>query len=110
MYLDGFRWFYLDLGGFKWISGVSGVESRAACGALCRPVVPESSSPLQTSPLSNTYSFWSLEAWMPGCLEAWRLGLYLSAFESWTAGIGGLPGVLTRSTLREVGGKKEGER
>ena len=34
LHLGGFRWFCLDLDGFRWISCIPGAEGLSACGSL----------------------------------------------------------------------------
>jgi hypothetical protein len=102
---------------FRWISWIPGAEGLAACW---QPVPPSSSSPLQTPPLSKTYSvcrlggFEAWRAWRLRGLETWRLGwlgwltgLLACWLAGWLAGELGMDGCsLTRSTLGEVGGYK----
>ena len=91
-YLGGFMCFYLDLGGFRWISWIPGAEGLSPCGSL---------KGRAATPLTNLYSdagVGRLEAWMPGCLDIWYLGgfmcfcLDLGGFRwiSWTPGAEGL--------------------
>ena len=70
----------MDLGGFRWISWISGVRGFPACGSLWRPVAACGVRwrPLETlsSPLKKVYGAleaWILDAWRLGGLEAWSL-------------------------------------
>ena len=71
-----FPWISLILGGFRWISWISGVQGLAwvqpvaACGGLV--LLPLTRNPLMEG--------WILESWRLGGLETWRLGL-----EAWLA-------------------------
>ena len=81
----------MDLGTFRWISWIPGVEGLPTCGALkSRVAAPKER--LQT-PILQVWRLGGLDAWMPGGLEA--AGLDPGALEAgwlacWLAGRLGL--------------------
>ena len=116
-YSGVFMWFYLHLGGFRWISWIPGAEGLSTCGGVSgRAAAPlrnlcsaagvgrlvdskAERDPGLLQPLTKTcgpYSkmsrlqscrFGGLDAWMPGCQQAWRL-------EAWILDPWGLVGLL----------------
>ena len=63
-YLGGFMCFYLDLGGFRWISLIPGAEGLSPCGGL---------KTRAATPLTNLYSDAGVGRRL-GCLDISYLG------------------------------------
>ena len=70
-YLGGFMWFCLDLGGFRWISGIPGVGGLSTCGG---------DKGRAATPLTNLCSdagVGRLVDWKIGC-PYWKIGILQS--------------------------------
>ena len=103
-------WIEPDLGGFHGFQAQKGFRPMAACGDGLLSLKEDSR--LQYCRGSSwILDAWRLESWilqprrLVGLLAGWLAGLDWIGFEWLPVGIGGTGGrVLTRSTLREVGG------